>query len=201
VKSEGPDASNAPPTARRPRADAERNRERLLAAAKAAFAEEGAEVSLEAVARRAGVGIGTLYRRFPDREALLAAVYDREFQQFADAGERLMASTSAAQALEDWARLFVDYIATKKVIAPALTALAGQPPRPEPSAWDRMMGTMRALVDQAIEQGEIRPDANADDLFFALGGITYGNASPNWRESAGRLIGVLMDGLRTRPPG
>ena len=106
--------------ARKPRADGRRNRERLVEAAKAAFAELGVDVSLDEIARRTGVGIGTLYRHFPTRDAIVAAVYRREVEQLAGAAERLLGSLSPGAALHEWMRLFVDYIATKKVIASAL---------------------------------------------------------------------------------
>jgi AcrR family transcriptional regulator len=111
--------------ARKPRADGQRNRERLLEVAKAAFADVGPDVSLEEIARRAGVGIGTLYRHFPTREALVEAVYRREFEQLAAAAERLMASETPGEALREWMRLMVDYIAAKKVIASALGSMVG----------------------------------------------------------------------------
>src|SRR5580658_7642845 len=107
------------PAARKPRADAMRNREHLLEIAKLAFADAGADVSLEEIARRAGVGIGTLYRHFPTRGAVVEAVYRREVRQLASAAERLLAEGPPGEALHQWMRLFVDYIATKKVIASA----------------------------------------------------------------------------------
>ena len=115
----------APSAARKPRADAQRNRDGLLEAAKAAFAEVGPEASLDEIARRAGVGIGTLYRHFPTRDAIVEAVYRREVQQLADAAPRLIECLPPAEALRAWMRLFIDYIAAKKVIAPALKSLVG----------------------------------------------------------------------------
>jgi AcrR family transcriptional regulator len=116
----------APGAVRKPRADARRNRDGLLEAAKATFAEVGAEASLDEIARRAGVGIGTLYRHFPTRDAVVEAVYRREVQQLADAAPRLIESMAPAEALRAWMRLFIDYIAAKKVIAPALkSSVAG----------------------------------------------------------------------------
>ncbi len=111
--------------ARKPRADAQRNRDRLLKAAKAAFADAGADVSLDEIARRAGVGIGTFYRHFPSRNAIVEAVYQREVQQLAEAATRLIGSLPPGEALREWMRLFVDYIATKKVIAPVLKSMVG----------------------------------------------------------------------------
>ena len=120
-----PGALQALRGSRKPRADAQRNRDGLLEAAKAAFAEVGPEASLEEIARRADVGIGTLYRHFPTRDAIVEAVYRREVQHLADAAPRLADSLPPAEALRAWMRVFIDYIAAKKVIAPALKSLVG----------------------------------------------------------------------------
>src|ERR1700744_4572428 len=109
-------------SARKPRADAQRNRERLIDAAKAAFTETGPDVSLEEIARRAEVGIGTLYRHFPTRDAVGEAGYRRELEQLVQAAEGLLAEGTPLEALRAWLRLSVDYLATKRVIAPALNA-------------------------------------------------------------------------------
>ncbi len=182
---------------RKPRADGQRNRERLVEAAKAGFSETGPEVSLDEIARRAGVGIGTLYRHFPTRDAIVGAVYIREVEQLAEAATQLEATLPPAQALHQWMRMFVDYIATKKLIAPALGAIVGGA---ELSAayGAKITGGMPRLVERARESGEIRADADPDDLLRALVGFTYGNTSPGWQASALRLIDILMDGLR--PP-
>src|SRR5258708_570762 len=126
-KRPGPETTEKPmgtQPARKPRADAQRNRERLLAVAKTAFADEGADVSRDEIARGAGVGIGTLYRHFPTRDAIVEAVYRREVEQLAGSASRLLGSLSPGEALREWMRLFVDYIATKKVIASALCSIA-----------------------------------------------------------------------------
>ena len=182
---------------RKPRADAQRNRERLVDAAKAAFAEAGAEVSLEEIARRAGVGSGTLYRHFPERDAILAAVYRREVQQMADAAARLLTSETPGEALHEWMRLFVDYIATKKVIAPALGSFAGGAAGISAASGLRIADAVTLLVERARAAGDIRRDADAGDVVRALIGFTYGAAGPGWEASALRLIDILMDGLRT----
>jgi AcrR family transcriptional regulator len=184
---------------RKPRADGQRNRERLVDAAKAAFAELGAEVSLEEIARRAGVGIGTLYRHFPTRDAIVEAVYRREVEQLAGAATRLLADMPPGTALLAWMRLFVDYIATKKVIGPALGAIGGSAAELYATSGARITGAMRLLVERAVAAGEIRADADPDDLLRALIGFTYAKASPGWQASALRLIGILMDGLRPQP--
>ena len=184
------------PAARKPRADATRNRERLLEIAKLAFTEAGADVSLDEIARRAGVGIGTLYRHFPTRGAIIEAVYRREVEQLAEGAERLLASLPPGAALHEWMRLFVNYIATKKVIAPALGAIVAGAPELFAASGTRITGAMALLVESARASGDVRTDADPDDLLRALIGFTYGNSSPGWEASARRLIDILMDGLR-----
>jgi AcrR family transcriptional regulator len=183
---------------RKPRADGRRNRERLMETAKAAFADLGADVSLDEIARRAGVGIGTLYRHFPTRDAIVEAVYRREVEQLAGSATRLLASLSPGEALHEWMRLFVDYIATKKVIASALASIVGGASELYAFSGAQITGAMRLLVDRACAIGDIRADIDPNDLLRALVGFTYGAASPGWRASALRLIDILMDGLR--PP-
>jgi len=184
-------------TGRKPRADARRNRERLVDTAKAAFAETEGEVSLEEIARRAGVGIGTLYRHFPNRDAIIAAVYRREVQQMADAATRSLTSETPGEALHEWMRLFVDYIAAKKLVTAALSSTAGGAGELYASSGLNIVDAFTQLVERARVAGDIRPDADPDDILRALVGFTYGNAEPGWEASARRLIDVLMDGLRT----
>jgi AcrR family transcriptional regulator len=182
--------------ARKPRADGRRNRERLVETAKAAFAELGVDVSLDEIARHTGVGIGTLYRHFPTRDAILAAVYRREVEQLAGAAERLLGSLSPGAALHEWMRLFFDYIATKKVIASALSSIVGNTTELYVSSGAKITGAMSLLVERAVADGDIRPDADPTDLLRALVGFTYGNTGPGWEASARRLIDILMDGLQ-----
>ncbi|SJZ31611.1 transcriptional regulator, TetR family [Enhydrobacter aerosaccus] len=189
--------------ARKPRADAQRNRDRLLEAAKAAFADLGPEVSLEEIARRAGVGIGTLYRHFPTRDAIVAAVYRHEVEQLAGAATHLLETLPPGEALHQWMRLFVDYVATKKVMAAALSAIVDGPTRLYASSGPRITEAMDLLVGRAKASGEIRADTDANDLLRALVGFAYANLSPSaspdpgWRDSALRLIDVLMAGLKS----
>ncbi len=182
--------------ARKPRIDAQRNRERLIDAAKTAFTEAGADASLEEIARRAQVGIGTLYRHFPTRDAILEAVYRREVQTLANAAERLLETRTAGEAMHDWMHLFVDYIATKKLIAPALGSMAGGASEMFAASGVLINGAVNRLVEAAKASGEIRTDIGAGDLTHALIGFAYGASGPGWDISAKRLIDVLMDGLR-----
>ena len=184
--------------ARKPRADAQRNRDGLLEAAKAAFTEAGPEASLDEIARRARVGIGTLYRHFPTRDAIVEAVYRREVQQLADAAPRLADSLPPAEALRAWMRVFVDYIAAKKVIAPALKSLVGANSTLYADSSARINGAIGLLVERARASGDIRPDADSADLLRALIGFAYVNSAPDWEASALRLIDLLIDGLRSQ---
>ena len=184
---------------RRPRADGRRNRERLVETAKAAFADSGAEVSLDEIARRAGVGIGTLYRHFPNRDAIVEAVYRREVEQLAGAATRLMESLAPGAALHAWMRLFVDYIATKKVLASALGSIVGGASALYAASGAQITAAMVRLVAQADAAGAIRGGVDPNDLLRALVGFTYGNTGPGWQDSALRLIDILMDGLRPPP--
>jgi AcrR family transcriptional regulator len=182
--------------ARKPRADGQRNRERLLEVAKQAFAEVGPDVSLEEIARRAEVGIGTLYRHFPTRDAIVSAVYSRELAQLAAAVPRLMQTLRPAEALHEWMRMLVDYIATKKVIAAALSTGQSGASELYAASGFQLTDALGELVASAAAKGEIRTDIDADDLLRGLVGFTYGAAAPGWRESALRLIDVLMDGMK-----
>jgi AcrR family transcriptional regulator len=183
---------------RKPRADSLRNREQLLKAAKAAFAESGADVPLEEIARRAGVGIGTLYRHFPTREAILAAVYRREVEQLSDSAEALLAARPPGEALEAWLHLLVDYMATKRVIAPALRAAPGEGAQVYAASGAAITEAMRRLAEAAIASGDIRPDVGPDDLYRMLVGLSHGYDQPGWEASARRLIAIVMAGLK--PP-
>jgi AcrR family transcriptional regulator len=183
---------------RKPRADAERNRDRLIEAAKAAFAETGVETPLEDIARRAGLGIGTLYRHFPTRAAIIEAVYRREVERLGDAAPRLMRSHAPDAALRAWMLMFVDYIAAKTLIAQALATFASG----EVLAFStqRITEALGLLVEGARESGAIHRDVSADDLLRALVGFVYVRKGPDWQASARRLIDLLMDGLRAGRP-
>jgi AcrR family transcriptional regulator len=165
--------------------------------AKTAFAEAGADVSLDEIARRAGVGIGTLYRHFPTRDAIVEAVYRREVEQLASAAARLLGASPPAEALHEWMRLFVDYIATKRVMASALGSIVGGASDLYAASATRITTAMVLLVTKAAAAGEIRSDADPNDLLRALVGFTYGNSDAGWRASALRLIDILVDGLRS----
>ena len=183
---------------RKPRADAIRNRERVLEAAKVVFSAGGAEASLEAVARAAGVGIGTLYRHFPTREALFEAVYRREVQQLADLAEQLKQEAKPIDALRQWMRSIVKFVATKKGMSAALTLAVDKNSKLFSSSADRLARTVGGLLDRAIAAGEIRDDISPEDLLRAVVGMCYMHDQPGWQTSVLRLVDVFVDGLRKR---
>jgi len=186
-------------TGRKPRADAQRNRERVLEAAKAVFSAGGADASLEAVARRAGVGIGTLYRHFPTREALYEAVYRREVEQLGEFADQLKSEPSPVEALRRWLRSNVEFVATKKGMSAAL-ALAAHGKTSELSAYsfERLTRAVGALLSRAVAAGEIRADVTPEDLLRALVGMCYLHDQSGWQASVNRLMDVFVDGLCVR---
>src|ERR1700722_15820299 len=181
---------------RKPRADAIRNRERVLEAAKAVFSAGGSEASLEAVARRAGVGIGTLYRHFPTREALFEAVYRREVQQLGELAEALKSETDTVDALRRWLRSNVEFVATKKGMSAALALAVQSSSELTAFSFDRLTKAVGALLDRAVAAGEIRADISPEDLLRALVGMCYLHDQPGWQKSVVRLLDVFVDGLR-----
>jgi AcrR family transcriptional regulator len=186
----------APSAGRKPRSDAQQNRERILAAARAAFARDGGDASLDDIAKQAGVGPGTLYRHFPSREELLTAVYEASAEKLAKAGQEFAETLPPVEALRAWMMLFVDYIAEKQLIAPALNALVGDPHRIFEASYGQIWEAVRALVKRAIKSGDIRKDLDAIDLLRALVGVANVATGPDWQKSARRLVDILISGSR-----
>jgi AcrR family transcriptional regulator len=184
------------PAARKPRADALRNRDRILEAAKEAFTRSGADASLDDIARQAGVGPGTLYRHFPTRAQLLEAVFRTELEKLAGAGQKFARTKPPVEALRAWLLLFVDAVAAKKLIGPALNTLLGDPKKVFESSYAQLQEAVRALVERGIESGDIREDLNPADLIHALVGVSNVAASPDWQQSARRLVDILIAGSR-----
>jgi AcrR family transcriptional regulator len=184
------------PARRKPRADAERNRDRVLEIAKEAFTRSGTDTSLDDIAKQAGVGAGTLYRHFPSREALIEAVYRTEVEKLAAAEQNFAEIMPPIEALRAWMLLFVDYIATKKIIAPALNALVGDPKKVFEASYNQIWEAIRALVKRAIKSGNIRKDLDPIDLLRALIGVSNVASSPDWQQSARRLVDILITGSR-----
>lgn len=181
----------------KPRADALRNRERILEVAKGAFTRYGAHASLDEIARSAGVGAGTLYRHFPTRDALIEAVYRSEVEKLAAAAHGFAASMSPVEALRAWLLLFVDYVAAKHIIAPALNSVAGGPSRLYEGSRSLVQGAIDELVKSAKKSGEVRRDVNASDLLRAVIGVSYVGSGGDWRHSARRLVDILVAGSRS----
>jgi AcrR family transcriptional regulator len=188
-----------PTTARKPRADGQRNRDHLLAVAKAVFTRAGTEINLDEVAKQAGLGVGTLYRHFPTRDALVEAVYRAEIEGLAAAAKRLSLAHAPLEALREWMRLFVDYIGTKNLIAPALNAMVGGPSQLYAASRELVTAAIDSLVRRAVESGDIRPDLEPLDLLRALAGVANLSASPDWEASAKRLVDILL--LGSKPTG
>ena len=184
------------PPVRKPRTDAQRNRERILEVAKEAFTQSGSNASLDEIAKQAGVGPGTLYRHFPTREELIEAVYRTEVEKLA-AAERTFAETMPPLgAMRAWMLLFVDYIATKKIIAAALNSLVGGPSKVFEASYGQVWEAIRALVKRAVKSGDIRKDLDPIDLLRALIGVANVGTSPDWQQSARRLVDILIAGAR-----
>jgi AcrR family transcriptional regulator len=182
--------------ARKPRADAQRNRERILEVAKQAFTRCGADTSLDDIAKVARVGPGTLYRHFPTREELLKAVYRNELERLAKAEKKLAETMPPVQALRAWLLMFVDAVAAKQIIAPALNTLVGDHKKVFESSYAQMHEAIRRLVKRAVKSGDIRKDLDPIDLLRALIGVANMASSPNWQQSARRLVDILIAGSR-----
>ncbi|MCU1608877.1 MAG: TetR/AcrR family transcriptional regulator [Pseudonocardiales bacterium] len=180
------------------RADAQRNRQRLLAAALRAFSSSEEKVTLEAIAKCAGVGIGTLYRHFPTREALVEAVYRNELEQLRVSAEDLLASRRPDVALRTWMDRFADYVAAKRGMAEALRAVVASGAISSSETRDVLTAAIRSLLDAAVVAGTVRFDVRADDVLASLTGVFLAAGAPQQRDQAGRMLDLLMDGLRAR---
>ena len=181
---------------RKPRIDAQRNRERILSVAKDAFTRFGAEASLDDIAKQAGVGPGTLYRHFPTRGALIEAVYRAEVEKLAGAASKLAEEKPPLDALRAWMFLFIDHIAAKQIIAPALNSIVGGASKLYEGTRGEIQGAIDVLVERGMKSGELRRDLNSFDLLRALIGVSHVTAGPDWKQSARRLVDILIAGSR-----
>jgi AcrR family transcriptional regulator len=184
------------PPQRKPRTDAQQNRERILEVAKEAFTRSGTNASLDDIAKDAGVGAGTLYRHFPTRDALIEAVYRTEVEKLAAAEQKFTAAMPPIGALRAWMLLFVDYIAAKQIIAPALNTVVGGSSKLYEGSRTQIQGAIDGLVKRAIKSGDIRKDLDPFDLLRALVGVSNVASSPDWQQSAKRLVDILITGSR-----
>jgi AcrR family transcriptional regulator len=182
------------------RADAQRNRERLLDAAVRAFSQEGPDVTLDAIAKDAGVGIGTLYRHFPTREALVEAAYRNELARLCDAALDMLRTLPPDQALRLWMNRFVDYMSTKRDMADALNAVIASGGNPYSESRGRLLTAITALLEAGAAAGTLRADVEPGDVLTSLSGVSMATVAPAQRDRAGRVLDLLMDGLRYRSP-
>jgi AcrR family transcriptional regulator len=183
------------------RADAQRNRVRLLDAAVRAFSQEGPDVTLDAIAKDAGVGIGTLYRHFPTREALVEATYRNELARLCDAVSGLLETLPPDEAMRTWMDRFVDYMTTKRGMAEVLRAVIASGGNPYAHSRDRLLATITTLLEAGAAAGTVRSDIAPGDVLTSLSGVSLAAGEPAQRDQARRLLDLLMDGLRYRAPG
>ena len=188
--------SAAKKTARKPRADAQRNRERILEVAKQVFTRRGAEASMDEIAKRSKIGPGTLYRHFTTRDDLLAAVYISEVEKLAEAQRKLSAELPPVEALRAWMLVFIDYIAAKKIIAPALDAMVGGPSQVYQQSTRVMEEAANALASRAVASGDLRPDVDPMDMLRAIYGISSAGSADDWPAKARRFVDILIQGSR-----
>jgi AcrR family transcriptional regulator len=188
--------SATPKPARKPRSDAQRNRERILEVAKQVFTRRGADASMGEIARRSKIGPGTLYRHFATRDDLLATVYITEVEKLAAAQKKLSAKLPPIEALRAWLLVFIDYIATKKIIAPALNAMAGGPSRVFQQTTQVMEEAANALASNAVASGDLRPDVDPIDLMRAIYGLSTAGSADDWPAKARKFVDILLQGSR-----
>ncbi len=185
-------------TSRKQRADSIRNRELLLEAATQIFSAGGPQASLEAVARQAGVGIGTLYRHFPTREALFEAVYRHEVDLLGGLAEELAHDGDPVEALRKWLHANVRLVATKKGMVEGLQLVAHGSTELKAYSFERLTNAIGLLLDRAVAAGKIRDDISPEDLLRTLVGIFYSQGMVEWQPTALRLVDIFVDGLRKR---
>jgi AcrR family transcriptional regulator len=188
--------SAAPKNARKPRSDAQRNRERILEVAKQVFTRRGADASMDEIAKRAKIGPGTLYRHFPTRDELLATVYITEVEKLGAAQKRLSAELTPIKALRAWLLVFIDYIATKKIIVPALNAMAGGPSRVFQQSMQVMEEAANSLASRAVASGDLRSDVELTDLMRAIYGLSTVGPTDDWPKKARKFVDIFLRGSR-----
>lgn len=180
------------------RADAQRNRQKLLDTAARVFAREGSDAALNQIAREAGVGIGTLFRHFTTREELIEATFRNELARLCDAAPELAKEQPTAAATAEWMERFLEYMTTKHGLVDTLQAMmtTGSPLYNE--TLGRLTNAVHTLIEAGVVSGEFRDDIDPQDALAQLGGIAYMAGEPEQREQARRMIALLLDGLRTR---
>ncbi len=192
------DPSQPAAASRRLRVDALRNRERILEVARDAFTRHGTQATLDEIARRAGIGPGTLYRHFPTREALIEEVYRSEVEKLTAAGQRYALTMRPLDALRSWMLLFIDHVARKSLILPAMDTVPGGSMRLIEGSRSLIHGTFRGLVQRAVDNGDLRADTDPDDIVRGLIGVFHTTNFPGWESSARRIVDILIEGSRSR---
>ncbi|MDX2961745.1 TetR/AcrR family transcriptional regulator [Streptomyces acidiscabies] len=182
------------------RSDAQRNRERILEVALVELSRS-ADVPLSTIAKKAGVGQGTLYRNFPNREALVLEAYEHEVRQLTDSAAELLKTMEPDRALRVWMDRLARFIMAKTGLADALRQAAGAADGPEPSGYSMVFGSIEFLLAANHEAGTIRPGVSAGDFLRAIAGIWQIDISGDWHTQATRLLDIVMDGLRAGAPG
>jgi AcrR family transcriptional regulator len=183
------------------RADAQRNRDRLLEVAVRAFSQDGPDATLDAIAKEAGVGIGTLYRHFPTREALIETAYRSELARLCDAVPDLLLAMPPDEATRAWMDRYIDYMRTKRGMAGALRAVIASGGSPYAQSRDRLITAITALLRAGAAASALRADVEPADVLASLSGVSLAAGEPAQRDQAGRLLDLLMDGLRYRAAG
>jgi AcrR family transcriptional regulator len=188
---------------RKPRSDALENRELLIEAAKVVLGQGGPDASLEAVARRAEVGIGTLYRHFPTREALFQALYRHEVEQLIKLAEDLHGKDDAVEALRAWMHAYVELVATKRGLLGALAVAVTESSKAMYAELSvRVTGSVKTLLERGISTGALKPEVQADDLLHTMFALCYARQpEAGWKAQVLRLLDIFIDGLRTRQVG
>ncbi|MDR1393756.1 MAG: TetR/AcrR family transcriptional regulator [Bifidobacteriaceae bacterium] len=183
------------------RADARRNRQALLEAAAKVFARDGAAASLAQIAREAGVGIGTLFRHFATREALIEATFRNELARICEAAPQLLTVQAPPEATAEWIEQFLEYMTTKHGMVDTLQAMmtTGSPLYNE--TLGRLTAAVRGLIDAGVATGDFRPDVDPADALALIGGVAYMAGEPEQRDQARRMISLLIQGLRAKPIG
>jgi AcrR family transcriptional regulator len=180
------------------RVDAQRNRQRLIEVALAAFSSGQEKVALEAIARDAGVGIGTLYRHFPSREALVEAVYSSELTRLCSSAGELLDSLPPDDALRTWMERYADFVTTKRGMAEALRAVIASGAITSSQTRGRLTAAIQTMLDAGADTGSLRSDVRAEDVSASLAGVLLASGAPDQQEQAKRMLDLLMDGLRPR---
>jgi AcrR family transcriptional regulator len=185
-----------PKAARKPRADAQRNRERILEVAKQVFTRRGGDSSMDEIAKRAKIGPGTLYRHFPSRDDLLAAVYIGEVEKLAEAQRKFSDELPPVEALRAWMLVFIDYIAAKKIIAPALDAMVCGPSQVYQQSTRVMEDAANALASRTVASGDLRSDVDPMDMLRAIYGVSSAGSTDDWPVKARRFVDIIIQGSR-----